>query len=109
MAGIDWVTANHIKPAVINMSIQGSLDDVVTEAMRGAVAAGITVVGAAGNDGGDGCLGLIGGVPRPSVLPRLTPATGARRTPTTARVWTCSRQAPPSHLRTGAAIPPQPH
>jgi aqualysin 1 len=63
VAGIDWVTANHIKPAVVNMSIQGSLDDVVTEAMRGAVAAGITVVGAAGNDGGDGCLGLMGGVP----------------------------------------------
>jgi hypothetical protein len=39
IAGVDWVTANHVKPAVANMSLGGgastSLDDAVRELDRG--------------------------------------------------------------------------
>ena len=63
IAGIDWTTAYHLKPAVINMSIGGALSDATSDAIRGAIAAGITFVGAAGNGNDDSCVGLMGGVP----------------------------------------------
>jgi aqualysin 1 len=68
-AGIDWITANHVKPAVISMSIGGpSLSDTVDAAIRGAIAAGVTVVAAAGNDNEDSCFHLMGGVPETLVI-----------------------------------------
>ncbi|HMQ27307.1 MAG TPA: S8 family serine peptidase, partial [Acidimicrobiales bacterium] len=50
VAGIDWVTAHAVRPAVINMSLgtPGTLASLTT-AVEAAVAAGITVVVAAGN------------------------------------------------------------
>jgi serine protease len=63
ITGIDWVTAYHVKPAVINMSIQAALSDATNDAIRGAVNAGVTFVGAAGNQNADSCAGLMGGVP----------------------------------------------
>jgi subtilisin family serine protease len=63
VAGIDWVNAYHLKPAVINMSVQAGLDQAITDSLHTAIAAGITVVGAAGNGAGDSCLGLMGQVP----------------------------------------------
>ena len=63
VAGIDWINAYHLKPAVINMSLQAGLDQAITDALHTAIAAGITVVGAAGNYAGDSCLGLMGQVP----------------------------------------------
>ena len=63
IAGIDWTTAYHLKPAVINMSIRATLSDATNDAIRGAIAAGITFVGAAGNENADSCVGLMGGVP----------------------------------------------
>jgi len=63
IAGIDWTTAYHLKPAVINMSIGATLSDATNDAIRGAIAAGITFVGAAGNENADSCVGLMGGVP----------------------------------------------
>jgi subtilisin family serine protease len=54
-AGVEWVTDNHIAPAVVNMSVRypGSttLDDMVEESM----AAGITYVVGAGNENNDSC------------------------------------------------------
>jgi len=55
IAGIDWVIANHQKPAVINMSIGGGFFQSVNTAVDNAVAAGITVVVAAGNNNSDAC------------------------------------------------------
>ena len=55
IAGIDWVIANHIKPAVINMSLGGSVSTAMNDAAARAHAAGITVVVAAGNSNADAC------------------------------------------------------
>ena len=58
IAGIDWVAdrENTQFPAVINMSLGGGANRVEDTAIDNAVAAGITVVVAAGNNGGDACL-----------------------------------------------------
>jgi subtilisin family serine protease len=55
IAGIDWVAANHIKPAVANMSLSGLTSLAVNAAVSGAVANGVVFVVAAGNDGKDAC------------------------------------------------------
>ena len=65
---IDWITTNHVKPAVISMSIGGWQSEVVNAAIRHAIAEGITFVGAAGNDGEDSCRHLMGGVPEALVV-----------------------------------------
>ncbi|CAL9381184.1 hypothetical protein SUDANB95_01060 [Actinosynnema sp. ALI-1.44] len=63
VAGVDWVTSNHVKPAVANMSL-GALNDsgaasVVNDAVSRSIAAGVTYVISAGNAGqlpeGDAC------------------------------------------------------
>jgi hypothetical protein len=55
IAGIDWVTANHISPAVANMSLGGSANSSVDQAVRNSIAAGVTYALSAGNDYGDAC------------------------------------------------------
>jgi Tol biopolymer transport system component len=54
VAGIDWVTANHVKPAVANLSFAtGLANSTLDLAVRNSIAAGITYVVAAGNNAGD--------------------------------------------------------
>lgn len=53
VAGIDWVTANHTGPSVANMSLGGGADPALDEAVRKAIASGVTFGVAAGNDSGD--------------------------------------------------------
>jgi subtilisin family serine protease len=53
-AGIDWVTANRVRPAVANMSLGGGADTVLDNAVRGSIGSGVTYAIAAGN----GLLGL---------------------------------------------------
>ncbi len=48
-AGMDWVTANHVKPAVANMSLGGGASTAIDAATNGMINAGVTVVVAAGN------------------------------------------------------------
>ena len=55
IAGIDWVAANHVKPAVANMSLGGGVSTAVNTAVNNAVGAGVTFVVAAGNMGSDAC------------------------------------------------------
>lgn len=55
IAGIDWVIANHISPAVINMSLGGGISTAVNDAVKRAHDAGITVVVAAGNSAANAC------------------------------------------------------
>src|SRR5688500_1274117 len=55
IAGVDWVTANHIKPAVANMSLGGGASSTLDAAVNNAVAAGVTFVVAAGNSNADAC------------------------------------------------------
>ncbi|WP_213455705.1 S8 family peptidase [Rhizomonospora bruguierae] len=49
VAGIDWVTAHAIKPAVANMSLGGGTDSTLDAAVSRSIAAGITYGIAAGN------------------------------------------------------------
>ncbi|WNG42948.1 S8 family serine peptidase [Archangium minus] len=55
IAGVDWVTANHTKPAVANMSLGGGGNQAVDDAVRRSIAAGVTYAVAAGNDYADAC------------------------------------------------------
>lgn len=55
IAGLDWVTGNHVKPAVANMSLGGYVDAALDAAVNNSIAAGVTYVIAAGNDRGDAC------------------------------------------------------
>lgn len=49
IAGIDWVAANHIKPAVANMSLGGGASTSIDDAVARMYDAGIPVIVAAGN------------------------------------------------------------
>lgn len=54
-AAIDWVRVNHVKPAVVNMSLSGAANSTVDTAANNLVNAGVTVVVAAGNDSQSAC------------------------------------------------------
>jgi subtilisin family serine protease len=55
IAGMDWVANNHVKPAVANMSLGGGASQATDDAVQRMVAAGVTVVVAAGNDNSNAC------------------------------------------------------
>jgi subtilisin family serine protease len=55
IAGIDWVRANRVLPAVANMSLGGSASSAVDSAVRSAIASGVTFVVAAGNSNVSAC------------------------------------------------------
>ncbi|MFE2523253.1 S8 family serine peptidase [Streptomyces sp. NPDC059382] len=50
VAGIDWVTAHAVKPAVANMSLGGRANSALDTAVRNSIASGITYAVAAGNE-----------------------------------------------------------
>ncbi|MFC3503556.1 S8 family serine peptidase [Micromonospora krabiensis] len=49
VAGIDWVTANAVKPAVANMSLGGSANSSIDTAVNNSINSGVTYAVAAGN------------------------------------------------------------
>ncbi|MEV1315558.1 S8 family serine peptidase [Micromonospora arborensis] len=49
VAGIDWVTANAVKPAVANMSLGGGANSSIDTAINNSINSGITYAVAAGN------------------------------------------------------------
>ncbi|HUQ40026.1 MAG TPA: S8 family peptidase [Acidimicrobiales bacterium] len=49
IAGVDWVTANAVKPAVANMSLGGGTNSALDTAVSNSIASGITYGLAAGN------------------------------------------------------------
>ncbi len=49
IAGVDWVTANHVKPAVANMSLGGGASSSLDAAVENSIAAGVAYAVAAGN------------------------------------------------------------
>jgi subtilisin family serine protease len=55
IAGIDWVTANAVKPAVANMSLSGAASQAVDDAVRRSAASGVFYALAAGNEGTNAC------------------------------------------------------
>jgi len=55
IAGIDWVTANAIKPAIANLSLSGPPSAALDTAITNSIDSGVTFVVAAGNDDSDAC------------------------------------------------------
>lgn len=53
--GIDWVTANRISPAIVNMSMGSQTSVLLDYAVQSSIASGITYVVAAGNSNADAC------------------------------------------------------
>jgi subtilisin family serine protease len=57
IAGLNWIIANKKLPAVANMSLGGGASSALDTAVQNAIAAGVTVVVAAGNSNTDACNG----------------------------------------------------
>ncbi|MDG4763536.1 S8 family serine peptidase [Solwaraspora sp. WMMD406] len=55
IAGVDWVTANAVLPAVANMSLGGGANTSLDTAVRNSIAAGVTYSLAAGNSSANAC------------------------------------------------------
>jgi subtilisin family serine protease len=56
IAGIEWVTLNHVKPAVANVSMRlSSINLAVDAAVTNSIAAGVTYAILAGNEGVSAC------------------------------------------------------
>jgi len=53
--GVDWVTANAVKPAIANMSLGGGASQALDDAVRNSAASGVFYSIAAGNSGADAC------------------------------------------------------
>jgi subtilisin family serine protease len=55
IAGVDWVTKNHVSPAVANMSLAGAKSSTLNTAVENSIASGVTYAVAASNDVADAC------------------------------------------------------
>jgi subtilisin family serine protease len=55
IAGVDWVSANAIKPAVANMSLGGSLSPALDTSVQNSINSGVVYAVAAGNGSTDAC------------------------------------------------------
>ncbi|MEN3362726.1 MAG: hypothetical protein V7637_6708, partial [Mycobacteriales bacterium] len=55
IAGVDWVTANRILPAVANMSLGGGASTALDQAVQRSIVAGVTYALAAGNSNVNAC------------------------------------------------------
>lgn len=53
IAGIDWVTAHAVRPAVANLSLGGSPNEALDTAVRNSIASGVTYAVAAGGSASD--------------------------------------------------------
>ncbi|WP_051361900.1 S8 family peptidase [Solimonas soli] len=63
IAGVDWVAAHRIRPAVANMSLGGGDSAALDDAVHNAIVQGVTFAVAAGNDNADACSGSPNQVP----------------------------------------------
>lgn len=55
IAGVDWVTNNHVGSAVANMSLGSGASTALDRAIQRSIAAGVTYVVAAGNENSNAC------------------------------------------------------
>src|SRR5438874_7588210 len=63
IAGVDWVTANHVSPAVANMSLGGGKSSALDQAVTNLYNSGVFLAVAAGNDNVDACTESPSGAP----------------------------------------------
>jgi subtilisin family serine protease len=93
IAGIDWVTAHAVKPAVANLSLGGGVSSALNAAVTKSIAAGVTYAVAAGNDDKNACGYRRRPPPTRSRSAPPTAPTSGPRSPTTAPASTSSRRA----------------
>jgi subtilisin family serine protease len=55
ISGVDWVTANHINPAVANMSLGGGVSTALDTAVNNLANSGVPIAVAAGNSNANAC------------------------------------------------------
>ncbi|MGC1379088.1 MAG: S8 family serine peptidase [Anaerolineales bacterium] len=55
VAGVDWVTANHLSPAAANMSLGGMADASLDTAINNMINSGVVLAVAAGNSNDNAC------------------------------------------------------
>jgi subtilisin family serine protease len=55
VAGINWVTANSVNPAVANMSLGGGASTAIDNAVNSSINSGVTYAIAAGNSNANAC------------------------------------------------------
>ena len=55
VAAVDWVRANHVKPAVANLSLGGGYSSTLNSAVANLINAGVFTAVAAGNSNADAC------------------------------------------------------
>jgi serine protease len=55
IAGVDWVTNNHINPAVANMSLGGGASSALDTAVNNLANSGVPIAVAAGNSNANAC------------------------------------------------------
>ena len=55
IAGVDWVTANHVGPSVANMSLGGGASSALDSAVTNSINSGVSYAIAAGNSNADAC------------------------------------------------------
>jgi subtilisin family serine protease len=55
IAGVNWVTSNHISPAVANMSLGGGFSAALNSAVTNMISSGVFTAVAAGNSNADAC------------------------------------------------------
>ena len=63
IAGVDWVSANHVNPAVANMSLGGGKSPALDQAVTNLWNSGVFLAVAAGNDNVDACTESPSGAP----------------------------------------------
>src|SRR6184192_4334826 len=63
IAGVDWVSANHVNPAVANMSLGGGKSAALDQAVTNLWNSGVFLAVAAGNDNVDACTESPSGAP----------------------------------------------
>ena len=55
VSGVDWVTANAVKPAVANMSLGGGASTAMDTAVRNSISSGVVYAIASGNSNANAC------------------------------------------------------
>ena len=55
IAGVDWVTANHVGPSVANMSLGGGVSSALDSAVSNSINSGVSYAIAAGNSNANAC------------------------------------------------------
>jgi serine protease len=78
IAGVNFVAENAEFPAVANMSLGGGASEALDQAVRNAIAAGVTFALAAGNESTDACIGSPGRTAEAITVAASGPDTDAR-------------------------------